>query len=277
MMCYLVAQCPYSLHLSTQVRHRGRHAASQFAFTHVTPDRACAYRRSSAYSRGPRARTKVCSEAATLRNKCGFLFRSASYAIIILNLLMSDSTSRSRKPPQAKWAKALTVVDAQAELGPLKTTDDVTRWLERIPLMARVGRLRSKHVTSSLVSTIRTWCRNHGRELSSETMKAFETKLAAIEATTGRQVTSVSPQATLRSAGAAARGKLKDLRVRQRRRLADRRSGNECRSGEDRRENSRRQRESSGRRGGLERRGTDRFRRTRAERRKLNDRRGLAP
>jgi len=273
MMCYLVARCPYSLHLSTQVRHRGE---SRCFYTCYARPSLCILSLKRLLSRTSCSHESLQRSGHT-RNKRGFLFRSASYAIIILNLLMSDSTSRSRKPPQAKWAKALTVVDAQAELGPLKTTDDVTRWLERIPLMARVGRLRSKYVTSSLVSTIRTWCRNHGRELSSETMKSFETKLAAIEATTGRQVTSVSPQATLRSAGAAARGKLKDLRVRQRRRLADRRSGNECRSGEDRRENSRRQRESSGRRGGLERRGTDRFRRTGAERRKLNDRRGLAP
>jgi hypothetical protein len=190
---------------------------------------------------------------------------------------MSDQNSRSRKPPQAKWAKALTVADAQAELGPLKTAADVTRWLDRIPLMARVGRLRSRYVTSSLVSTIRTWCHKHERELPAATLELFETKLAAIETTTGRQVTSVSQSKKLHSNSGAAKGRFKDLRVRQRRRLADRRSGQECRSGSDRRENTRRQRESGGRRRGIERRSTDKFRRTGSERRKLIDRRGLAP
>ncbi|UCG87026.1 MAG: hypothetical protein JSW71_00310 [Gemmatimonadota bacterium] len=191
---------------------------------------------------------------------------------------MSDLTRRSKKPPQPQWGKALTLADAQKELGQLKTVADVERWLERMPLLARVGRLRSQYVTGALLNALRTWCHSHAGDVAPEKMQAVERRIASIQTTFGHHQTSAASltsnphQAKVNSA----RDK-EDRRFRARRRLADRRSGTECRSGRDRRALSRRQRESDGRRSGRDRRSGNGIRRSGIERRRLRDRRGLAP
>ena len=189
---------------------------------------------------------------------------------------MTDLGKRPKKPPQTNWGKALTLIDAQNELGPLKTVADVERWLERMPLLARIGRLRSQYVTATLLNAVRTWCRNHAEGITPERLLTLERRIASIQSTLGRQqagASSLTPNA--RPKKASEPGRTGDLRVRNRRRLADRRSGTECRSGRDRRQDSRRQRESNGRRRGIDRRSRNGIRRSGTERRKLRDRRGL--
>ena len=185
---------------------------------------------------------------------------------------MTDSTDRSQRSHQSQWAKALTVREAQRELGPLESVADVERWLKLIPLMQRTGRLRSKLVTTTMVNTMRRWCNRHGPRFDSEIIGSIEHRLAAIESKTSsgqRRAIGHSNATPHSSAGRPA--SMRELRIRQRRRLANRRLGQECRSRDDRRRDARRQRESSGRRGGSERRSTDR--RIDMERRAGSDRR----
>jgi hypothetical protein len=191
---------------------------------------------------------------------------------------MTDLTGRSKKPSHPQWGKALTLIDAQNELGPLKTVVDVERWLDRMPKMARVGRLRSQYVTGRLLDAVHAWCRNHQRQVSGATMQALERRVAALQTTMGRPASSAAPvkPGKIANPAKAARGGV-DLRNRHRRRLADRRSGTECRSGDDRRGVARRRRDSNGRRSGNDRRTGSAMRRSGIERRRLSDRRGLAP
>jgi len=198
--------------------------------------------------------------------------------VIISSSRMSDLNKRSKKPARPQWGKALTLIDAQNELGSLKTVVDVERWLDRMPLLARVGRLRSQYVTGSLLNALRTWCRSHAGDVPPERMQSLERRIASIQNTIGRHQTSPATLTTTtrRAVTNAARGG-EDQRVRSRRRLADRRSGTDCRSGADRRQASRRKRESNGRRSGRDRRNGSGLRRTGLERRRLRDRRGLAP
>jgi len=191
---------------------------------------------------------------------------------------MTDIDKREKKPPQPQWGKALTLIGAQNELGPLKTVADVERWLDRMPLLARVGRLRSQYVTGALLNAVRTWCRDQAGNVPPEKMQSLERRIASIQTTMGRhQVSAANLATTTRKAAISSARNTKDLRVRSRRRLADRRTGADCRSGSDRREGSRRQRESNGRRSGRERRSANGIRRSGIERRRLLDRRGLAP
>jgi hypothetical protein len=191
---------------------------------------------------------------------------------------MTDLNNRSKKPPQPQWGKALTLIDAQTELGPLRTVADVERWLDRMPLLARVGRLRSQYVTGALLNAVRTWCRNHTGDVAPEKMKTLEQRIASIQTTMGRhQASTASLATTTRKVATSSARNTKDQRVRSRRRLADRRTGTDCRSGSDRRAAARRQRESNGRRSGRERRSANGIRRRGVERRRLRDRRGLAP
>lgn len=200
--------------------------------------------------------------------------------VIIFASRMSDLNKRSKKPARPQWGKALTLIDAQNELGPLKTVVDVERWLDRMPLLARVGRLRSQYVTGSLLNAVRTWCRSHAGDVPPERMQSLERRIASIQNTIGRHQTSpatlTTATRTRRAVTNAARGS-EDQRVRSRRRLADRRSGTDSRSGADRRQASRRKRESNGRRSGRDRRNGSGLRRSGLERRRLRDRRGLAP
>jgi hypothetical protein len=186
---------------------------------------------------------------------------------------MTDSTDRSQRSHQSQWAKALTVREAQRELGPLESVADVERWLKLIPLMQRTGRLRSKLVTTTMVNTMRRWCNRHGPRFDSEIIGSIEHRLAAIESKTssGQRRAIGHSNATPHSSAGRPAAPMGELRIRQRRRLANRRLGQECRSRDDRRRDARRQRESSGRRGGSERRSTDR--RIDMERRAGSDRR----
>lgn len=168
---------------------------------------------------------------------------------------MKNHGEHPKNSQQPQWARALTVREAQRELGPLSSLSDVERWLDRIPLMARTGRLRSKQVTGSLLNAMHVWCSKHGREYSLETMRSIERRLTAIETTTrGTNRIIRHPTPPSLSSGHRRATTVREKRVRQRRRLANRRAGHECRSGADRRRARRRQRTSSGRRSGLERR-----------------------
>ena len=189
---------------------------------------------------------------------------------------MTDQPDRQGKPTRPQWAKPLTAREAQRELGPLQTIADAERWLDRIPLMARVGRLRSRESTAALVNALHAWCRRHSHDLSAEAAASIQRRLAAIEvAAFGRHRTGANSGTPQAPSSPAAKPGLRDQRRRQRRRLADRRWGRECRSTDDRRQVRRRQRTSSGRRSGHERR-TGLDRRIAVERRTLSDRRGLA-
>jgi hypothetical protein len=187
---------------------------------------------------------------------------------------MTDSTDRSRSSYQPQWAKALTVREAQRELGPLESGADVERWLKLIPLMQRTGRLRSKLVTTTMVNTLRRWCRLNSQGFDPGLLGSIEHRLTTIESKTssGSRVALTNP--TMAPKPSVRRPPIKEQRVRERRRLANRRTGQECRSGDDRRNDSRRQRESTGRRGGAERRDADR--RTAMDRRRGGDRRHVA-
>jgi hypothetical protein len=187
---------------------------------------------------------------------------------------MTGQDNHPSKSTPLQWAKALTAREAQGELGPLQTVADVERWLERIPLMARTGRLRSKQVTASLLSQIHVWCRKNGRGHPADTITSIENRLAAIVATTsGNHRVTRHPPSTPPASTHPQTTRVKEQRIRQRRRLANRRGGNECRSGEDRRQARRRQRNTDGRRAGHDRRCGDR--RVGVERR-TKDRRGAA-
>ena len=184
---------------------------------------------------------------------------------------MTDSTRNSQ---QQQWAKALTVREAQRALGPLESVDDVENWLKLIPLMQRTGRLRSKLVTTTMVNNVRRWC-NRRSGFNSEIIGSIEHRLAAIESkTTSGQRPAIGHSTTTPSLTGSVGAPIRELRVRQRRRLANRRLGEECRSGEERRHDARRQRTSSGRRSGWERRSADR--RIEKERRAGSDRRDVA-
>ncbi len=189
---------------------------------------------------------------------------------------MTDQSERHGKPAQHQWAKALTAREAQRELGPLQTVADVERWLERIPLMARVGRLRSREVTAALVNALHAWCRRHSHDLTADASASIQRRLVAIEvAAFGRRRMGVNSGTAQVAPGPARQQGVREQRRQQRRRLADRRWGHECRSSTDRRQTRRRLRNSNGRRSGQERRnGLDR--RTAMERRMLSDRRGSA-
>jgi hypothetical protein len=189
---------------------------------------------------------------------------------------MTDLSDRQGKPTQPQWAKPLTAREAQRELGPLQTVADAERWLERIPLMARVGRLRSRDTTAALVNALRAWCRRHSHDLSVDAASSIQRQLAAIElAAFGRRRMGATSGTTQAASRPAVKPGFREQRRKQRRRLADRRWGRECRSSDDRRQVRRRQRNSSGRRSGQERR-NNLDRRSPVERRTLRDRRGLA-
>ena len=187
---------------------------------------------------------------------------------------MTDSSNHSRSSQQPQWAKALTVREAQRALGPLESVDDVENWLKLIPLMQRTGRLRSKLVTTTMVNNVRRWC-NRRSGFNSEIIGSIEHRLAAIESkTTSGQRPAIGHSTTTPSLTGSVGAPIRELRVRQRRRLANRRLGEECRSGEERRHDARRQRTSSGRRSGWDRRSADR--RTEPDRRAGSDRRDVA-
>jgi len=187
---------------------------------------------------------------------------------------MAGPREHPQNSSQPQWARALTAREAQNELGPLRSLSDVERWLDRIPLMARTGRLRSRQVTAPLLNAIHVWCSKHGREHSPETMRSIERRLTAIENTTRGSIR-IKPHPTKASSSTAQgkAAKVREKRLRQRRRMVNRREEHEYRDGGDRRQLRRRNRPSSGRRSGLERRrSTDR--RAGAERRQ-SDRRSV--